>query len=79
MLEYVVFDNAQIIHCYVIHLDLSRDAARCIMSLLLTAYISNSERKSGKKGTLLRILDLYVLESGDRKRQKEASLAKAQQ
>ena len=28
LLEYVVFDNAQILPCYVIHLDLGRDAAQ---------------------------------------------------
>lgn len=33
LLEYVVFDDAQIIPCYVIHLDLGRDAASYISKL----------------------------------------------
>lgn len=36
MLEYVVFNEAQIIPCYVIHLDLGRDVARYIAKLSST-------------------------------------------
>lgn len=45
---------------------------------LLLLIFSNTRRKSGKKGALLRKPRLVVLGSGDRKRQKEALLAKAQ-
>ena len=55
LLEYVVFDEAQIIPCYVIHLDLGRDAAAYVSKLSMnrTEYINDfRESKDVKKSTL---------------------------
>ncbi len=77
LLEYVVFDEAQIIPCYVIHLDLGRDAASYISKLSMkpTDYI-NEYREQRRKA---QHAELYGLSfgPGEEKRRKEALMAKA--
>ena len=79
LLEYVVFDEAQIIPCYVIHLDLGRDAANYInrLSLNATDYINEYREKQRKRKYAEEKLTPRVLAPGDKARQKEALLAKA--
>ena len=80
LLEYVAFDNAQIVPCYIIHLDLGRDAARYITSLSQNpiAYINQYRERQRKKAWADQRLGLVALAPGEKQRQKEALLAKAQ-
>ena len=79
LLEYVVFDHAQLMPCYVIHLDLGRGAASYIskLSMHLTAYINEYREQRRKAQHAVRTL--YGLSFGprDKKWRKEAVLAKA--
>ena len=79
LLEYVVFDNAQIIPCYVIHLDLGRDAARYITSLSMDSngYMSKYRELSRKEKYAQKKLKLSVVEPEERKQQRQALFAKA--
>ena len=80
MMEYFVFDEAQIVPCYVIHLDLGRDAAKLITKLSMnpSAYINQYRKEQRKEKYVHRKLGLVVLGHGEKKRQKQALLAKAQ-
>lgn len=80
LMEYVVFDEAQIIPCYVIHLDLGRDAARYITNLSKDPiqYINDYRQQQRKQEHAEKKLGLTVLGPGDLKRQKQALMAKAQ-
>ena len=79
LLEYVVFDEAQIIPCYVIHLDLGRDAAHYLtkLSLNVTDYINEYGEKHRKRKYAQAKLAPRVLAPGDKVRQKQALLSKA--
>lgn len=80
LLEYVVFDATQIIPCYVIHLDLGRDAEKYITTLSqnLTAYINDYRERWRKERHARERLARTVLALGDKVRQKQALFAKAQ-
>jgi hypothetical protein len=80
LLEYVVFDEAQIIPCYVVHLDLGRDAARYIANLSKdpVRYISHYREQQRKQNHAKKILRQVNLAPGDLQRQKQALLSKAQ-
>lgn len=79
-MEYVVFDEAQIIPCYVIHLDLGRDAARYIANASKDPirYIHDYRERQRRSDNAEMKLGLTSLAPGDRQRQKQALLAKAQ-
>lgn len=80
LMEFVVFDKAQIIPCYIIHLDLGRDAARYIANLSKgpVQYINNYHEQQRKQKHAEKRLGQVILGSGDLQRQKQALLAKAQ-
>ncbi|KAK4693426.1 hypothetical protein P7C71_g3979, partial [Lecanoromycetidae sp. Uapishka_2] len=80
MMEYVIFDPAQIIPCYVIHLDLGRDIATYVTNLSsnTSQYIHDYRAKQRKKSYADKQLGLVVEGPGDVERQKQALLAKAQ-
>ena len=81
MLEYVVFSEAQIIPCYVIHLDLGRDIARYITKLSAnpTAYINEYRMQQRKVRHAQKVLgQVSDEEPGEIQRKKQALLAKAQ-
>ena len=78
-LEYVLFDDAQMLPCYVIHLDLGRDAARCLAAQRL-----GWERRTTSAEARLRTLyprDPCKLEGseapGDKQRIKQALMMRA--
>ena len=51
MMEHIVFDKAQIIPCFVIHLDLGRDAAKFTTKLSMnpSAYINQYREEQRKE------------------------------
>ena len=82
--EYVVFDDAQIIPCYVIHLDLGRDAVKYLAEHKqedMTSYISNWHARKNDRTAWARseskLAGPDLAFPGDRQRAKEALLAKA--
>ena len=79
LLEYVIFDEAQIIPCYVVHLDLGRDAASYIFKLSMnpTGYINHYREQSRKAQYATRKLHGLSFGPGEEKRRKEALLATA--
>lgn len=79
LMEYVVFDEAQIIPCYVIHLDLGRDAARYIANLSKdpVQYINSYHEQQRKRKHTEKKLGQVILAPGDLQREKQALLAKA--
>lgn len=79
LLEYVVFDHAQIIPCYVIHLDLGRDAASYSSKLSMnpSEYINEYRQQRLKAQYVVRKLYGLSFGPGEEKRRKEALLAKA--
>ena len=80
LLEYVVFNEAQIIPVYVIHLDLGKDVARYITNLSANTmeYIAQYRNQSRKAAHAAEKLYKEVLAPGDVKRKKEALFAQAQ-
>ena len=78
LLEYVVFDDAQMIPCYIIHLDLGRDAATYIskLSMNTTGYVNQYRDQRRKAEYAVQKLHGLSLEPGEKKRRKEALLAK---
>lgn len=80
MMEYVVFDEAQIIPCYVIHLDLGRDIAKYVTSLSSNTaqYINDYREMLRKQRHAAKKLGSVVEGPGDAQRQKQALFAKAQ-
>lgn len=80
LMEYVVFDEAQIIPCYVIHLDLGRDVARYIANASKDPirYIHDYRERQRRRDNAEMKPGLTSLAPGDRQRQKQALLAKAQ-
>lgn len=77
LLEYVVFDTAQITPCYVIHLDLGRDAASYLSKLSMNPKDFIDEYQRRKAEYAVRKLHGVAFGPGDEKRRKEALLAKA--
>lgn len=80
MMEYIVFNEVEIIPCHVIHPDLGRDAAKFITTLSMntSAYINQYREEQRKEKYAYQNLGLVVLGPGEKKRQKQALLAKAQ-
>jgi hypothetical protein len=72
-LEYVVFDNAQIIPCYVVHLDLGVEEAR---QRLKSIPLSPNNFQVGKKTTKLANQGLWPAEVEEIKAAKKAAAAK---
>ncbi|MCJ1227679.1 hypothetical protein MMC12_004335 [Toensbergia leucococca] len=72
-LEYIVFDRAQILPCYVIHLDWGRDNMKEFYNIPLNsqAWVPHQHQRSHSK------LTAEVLAPGDKRRLKEALVAKA--
>ena len=79
LLEYVVFDDAQIVPCYLKHLDLGCDAASYISKLAMnfTDYMNESREQGRKAQYAVRKLYDPSFGPGEEKRRKEALLAKA--
>jgi len=80
MIECVIFDEAQIIPCYMIHFDLGHDVATYItkFSLNTAPYINNYRAEQRKQRHASQKLGSETGGPGDAQRQKQALLAKAQ-
>lgn len=80
LLEYVVFDESQIIPCYVIHLDLGRDVARYITPLSQdpTTYMHEYRERRRKQAHAWKKLSKQPVDPAEKKRREKVLLAKAQ-
>ena len=72
-MEYIVFDRAQILSCYVIHLDWDKDHEDCFKNLPRNprAWVAQQETRTHPK------LVAKILGPGDKQSLKEAKIAKA--